>query len=172
MRGQDPLNEALESLQRRQQRGGVDHDSHRDQLSELGRRGIMSYAERAVLRWKSKAPWRMGHGQPAPYELLTGSGSMDFLHRSIDLLDRVETQLDRLIQKETVKDWYTTAEVAQVLGKAEFTVREWCRHGRVNAKKRACGRGKSQEWIISHAELERIRNEGLLPVIRRGRYAK
>ena len=32
----------------------------------------MAYAERAVLREKSDAQWRMGHGSPAPYELLTG----------------------------------------------------------------------------------------------------
>lgn len=87
MRGQDPLSEALDALQRREQRSGVDHENHRDQISTLARRGIMSYAERAVLRWKSNAPWRMGHGQPAPYEMLTGSGSMDFLRRSIDLLN-------------------------------------------------------------------------------------
>ncbi len=33
-------------------------------------------------------------------------------------------------------------------------------------RKRACGRGVSLEWIISHQELARIRNEGLLPVAR------
>ena len=63
-----------------------------------------------------------------------------------------------------MKDWYTVAEVAEILGKAEFTVREWCRLGRVYASKRACGRGTSQEWIIAHEELTRIRNEGLLPL--------
>jgi helix-turn-helix protein len=78
-------------------------------------------------------------------------------------LNRIEEKLDLLLQQRTVKDWYTTAEVAQVLGKAEFTVREWCRQGRIHAAKRACGRGKAKEWAISHAELERIRNEGLLP---------
>jgi hypothetical protein len=62
-----------------------------------------------------------------------------------------------------VKDWYTVAELAGILGKAEFTVREWCRQGRVYASKRACGRGNSQEWIVSREEIDRIRNEGLLP---------
>jgi hypothetical protein len=42
-------------------------------------------------------------------------------------------------------------------------VREWCRLGRVAASERACGRGKFQEWIVSHEELTRLRNEGLLP---------
>lgn len=85
-------------------------------------------------------------------------------------LDRIEALLRALVEQRTVKDFYTTAEAAEVLRRAEWTVREWCRLGRVHAEKRACGRGASQEWIISHAELERIRNEGLLPdprVIRR-----
>jgi hypothetical protein len=75
-----------------------------------------------------------------------------------------------LVEQRTLKDWYTTAEAARILERAEWTVREWCRLGRVNADKRPCGRGRSQEWIISHEELQRIRNEGLLPdsrIIRR-----
>jgi hypothetical protein len=54
------------------------------------------------------------------------------------------------------------AGTAQILGRAEFTVREWCRLGRVWASKRQCGRGNAKEWIISHEELTRIQNEGLL----------
>lgn len=78
-------------------------------------------------------------------------------------LDRMEAMLERLVRERTIKEWYSTAEVAQLVGKAEFTVREYCRLGRINARKRPCGRGRSQEWIVSHAELQRIRNEGLLP---------
>jgi hypothetical protein len=78
-------------------------------------------------------------------------------------LDRIEAKLTCLLQQRTVKDWYGTEEAAQILGKAEFTVREWCRLRRVRAQKRSCGRGRSREWMIAHAELERIQNEGLLP---------
>src|SRR5262249_55467552 len=78
-------------------------------------------------------------------------------------LERIEAALNLLVQQRTVKAWYTTTEVAEILDRAEFTVREWCRLGRVNAGKRECGRGESQEWAISHEELERIKNEGLLP---------
>ncbi|MBM4073198.1 MAG: helix-turn-helix domain-containing protein [Planctomycetes bacterium] len=81
----------------------------------------------------------------------------------LERLDRIEEKLARLIELRTIKDWYTTAEVAEFLGKSEFTVREWCRLGRVRASKRKCGRGLSQEWIVAHEELERYRNEGLLP---------
>jgi hypothetical protein len=78
-------------------------------------------------------------------------------------LMKIETLLASLVEQRTIKEWYTTAEVAAILGKAEFTVREWCRLGRVRAEKKKCGRGPASEWIISHEELTRIRNEGLLP---------
>lgn len=78
-------------------------------------------------------------------------------------LDRIESMLRTLIEQRMVKDFYTTSEVAKILSRAEWTVREWCRLGRVIAEKRPCGRGTSQEWIISHTELQRIGNEGLLP---------
>lgn len=80
-----------------------------------------------------------------------------------DQLNRIEQMLQTLIEQRTIKEWYSTAEVAKLLGKAEFTVREWCRLGRVHAKKKTCGRGSTSEWIISHDELTRVRNEGLLP---------
>ena len=54
------------------------------------------------------------------------------------------------------------AEVARLLGKAEYTIREHCRLGRIRAKKKS-GRGKGGEWLVSHEELTRLRNEGPLP---------
>ena len=69
------------------------------------------------------------------------------------------------------KEWYTPAEVATLLGKAEWTVRAWCRDERVNAEKRAGGRGRTLEWIISREEIVRIRNHGLLP-LRRYRFGR
>lgn len=78
-------------------------------------------------------------------------------------LQRIESALDRLLQQKTVKEWYTTEEVAAIVNKAPFTVREWCRHSRIHATKRDCGRGKTKEWIVSHEELMRLQVEGLLP---------
>jgi len=85
------------------------------------------------------------------------------LNELLTRLVRIEQNLDLLVQQRTVKEWYSTAEVAKLLGKAEFTVREWCRLGRVYAQKKKSGRGVASEWIISNEELTRIRNEGLLP---------
>jgi hypothetical protein len=78
-------------------------------------------------------------------------------------LDRIEAMLAVLINRQAVREWYTTHEYAQAIGMAEFTVREYCRRGRLNAEKRASGRGAFRQWVLSHAELERYRRNGLLP---------
>lgn len=78
-------------------------------------------------------------------------------------LERIEDTLRRLLQERVVQPFYSTADVARLLGKAEFTVREWCRLGRIRAEKRNCGRGNAKEWMIAHDELQRIQAEGLLP---------
>jgi hypothetical protein len=84
--GMDPVQETLEVLDRRMKRSGG-RSKQRDKMTELARRGIMAFAERAVLYQKSEAAWRLGHGNPAPYELITGSGSPELLERSLDLLE-------------------------------------------------------------------------------------
>lgn len=71
---------------------------------------------------------------------------------------------DTIAAKKTIKESYTTIEVAKILGKKPYTVREWCRLQRINAFKAMCGRGCEEEWRVSHEELERIQNDGLLPV--------
>ena len=81
----------------------------------------------------------------------------------IQRLDRIEELLVQLIGQRFKKDFYSTGEAARILSRAEFTVREWCRLGRVQAIKRKCGRGTTKEWALSHQELTRIQNEGLLP---------
>jgi hypothetical protein len=93
-------------------------------------------------------------------------------------LDRIQSRLDEigvllreLLQaaspKPSVKQSYSTHDVARILGKRPFTVREWCRLGRINARRALSGRGVDKEWRITHQELERIQNEGLLPVPKR-----
>lgn len=58
----DPVEEVLAVLEQREKRGSQGQEE--DSLSELARRGIMAYAERAILREKSNASWRMGARQP------------------------------------------------------------------------------------------------------------
>ena len=92
-----------------------------------------------------------------------GRGGGDGCGACAARLDRIEAMLKVLIERGASQEFYSTAEAARRLGRSDFTVREWCRLSRVKAEKRACGRGPSQEWKISHAELERVRSEGLLP---------
>ena len=81
----------------------------------------------------------------------------------MERLDRIEAAIQALAQQKAIKDWYATSEIAALLGRAEYTVREWCRTGRIHASKRHYARGAFPEWMIGHEELLRIRNEGLLP---------
>jgi hypothetical protein len=84
----------------------------------------------------------------------------------VDQLRIIQAQLAAMAGEATkaviVKEYYSTVEVAKLLGKRPYTVREWCRLGRINAEKANFGRGQDDEWRISHQELTRIQNEGLL----------
>lgn len=81
-------------------------------------------------------------------------------------LEKIESLLVSLVQREQVREWYTTAEFAAATGKAEFTIREYCRLQRLNASKRQSGRGMHPQWVLAHSELERYRRNGLLPIQR------
>jgi predicted site-specific integrase-resolvase len=79
-------------------------------------------------------------------------------------LDHIVSMLAVIAERQQLKEWYATDEVAALVGKAEFTVRSWCRLGRIRARKKDSGRGAHTAWAISHEELQRYRREGLLPV--------
>lgn len=78
-------------------------------------------------------------------------------------LERIESMLEMLVGQQTIRDWYSTEQVAEIVGKSEFTVREWARLGRIRAEKQKSGRGAYASWVVSHAELLRYQAEGLLP---------
>lgn len=85
----DPVDVMLNLLERRGRRAGLNQPDRRDGLSELAQRAVMSYAEAVVLLDKSDAVWRMGHGSPAPYQLLAGAGNPDMAIESIKVLRRL-----------------------------------------------------------------------------------
>jgi hypothetical protein len=93
----DPREEMLAILERRDRRGGLNQSDRRDRLSELAQRGIMAHAERAILLRRSAAPWRIGHGNPAPYELITGSGSLDLMIESTRIIREMVEEHQRFL---------------------------------------------------------------------------
>src|SRR5205823_583096 len=50
------------------------------------RKAVMDYAERAILLHRSDAVWRMGHGNPITYELLTGADLLELMVAAVRLL--------------------------------------------------------------------------------------
>lgn len=124
---------------------------------------------------ESAAPKRPGKSEPpapgAPGDVGLLLANLADLGNSIKRIEETMHELHEQVFKRHVaeKESYTTAEVAKLLGKRPFTVREWCRLGRVNATKTHAGRGVDDEWRISAAELRRVQNDGLLPLPKRGR---
>jgi hypothetical protein len=78
-RGEDPVEHAFRVLERRSQRAALNHGTPSDQLGELARKAVMDCAERAILLHHSSAVWRMGHGNPITYELLTGADILELM---------------------------------------------------------------------------------------------
>jgi hypothetical protein len=78
-------------------------------------------------------------------------------------LEKIESMLLVLVERQTQKEWYCVEEFARIVGRAAFTCREWCRSGRIHAEKKFSGRGAHASWVVSHAELLRYQRDGLLP---------
>lgn len=84
---------------------------------------------------------------------------VSFGQRLATLEQKVSEVHELLLDKKTEKEWYRTDEVAQILGKSDFTVREkWCNQGRIEAEKD----GETGKWRIPGHELQRLRNGGSL----------
>ena len=73
-------------------------------------------------------------------------------------LEKIESLLVSLIERERVREFYSVEEFSRIVGRAEFTCREWCRHGASTPRKRV-GRGAYAAWAISHAELLRFQKK-------------
>jgi len=88
MRTSDPIEEIRAYLkqQARRSREGPGSNGH-DSISRLMRRAFQSAAERKSLLEKVGPGWRMGYGVPAPYDLLTGSGSMGLIDAVLPVLE-------------------------------------------------------------------------------------
>ena len=102
-------------------------------------------------------------GNPKPLDEIPMDDLIDVLTSLDERLKRIEATIATPSASSVQREWYSVGEAAELLNKAAFTVREWCRLDRINARKRHAGRGNSTEWMISQTEIERILNHGLLP---------
>lgn len=75
------LDAVLASLERRQNRA-----ESGEGLGELVQKALLDWAERAILLKRATAPWRMGHGNPITYELLTGGGNLELMVEGTNVL--------------------------------------------------------------------------------------
>lgn len=125
--------------------------------------------EETAKRSEASPRRRRSTGHATAMDAPTASALTEQLAAVLDRLAHVESLLTELraaqATSQLVKEFYTTAEAAKILGRRPYTVREWCRLGRVNGEKTHSGRGQDEEWRISHDELLRIQNEGLLPMV-------
>jgi hypothetical protein len=122
VRGSDPVHELTEILGRRDRRGGLNQPSRRDSMSEMARRAIMAYAERAILLEKSTATWRLGHGSPAPWELMTGAGSLDLMIEAVKVLRRLIEDHGRFIYVASEPSERMLLTIGQALRPTEYAI--------------------------------------------------
>jgi hypothetical protein len=78
-------------------------------------------------------------------------------------LRRLEERQSALETQEPPRMFYSTKEFAERVERSEYTVRQWCKNGRINAQKRPGGRGAYDEWQIPASEPQRYRDFGFLP---------
>lgn len=116
------------------------------------------------------APWgRKGATDDRDDYFLKSTDTLLKLNEVIYRLGRLEKLVtDAINQQAPSKEFYTVEEFGKLVDSSPYTVREHCRLGRLNATKAQGGRGDKKEWRISHSELIRYRNHGLLPLRKHG----
>lgn len=154
--GKDPVEEVLDLLQQRQSRSAVDKTSPRDHFSALARRGVMAYAERAVLLERSNAIWRMGHGSPVPWEMLTGSGMKSLAEASLALMRRLvlDHQKFAFVPSSTQHRWLLT--LGNALRPLEYAIVKTVRD---DLERVAGGHYRGAEWGKLQDDVNRFTRE-------------
>jgi hypothetical protein len=125
---------------------------------------LADFTDDRVLKCKMRSTEQIVMHEAALPKMITVSPGLENRLITMDQrLERIETMVASILNKQKVQEWYTTEEFAGLVGKAEFTVREWCRNGRIHAKKAQSGRGPNKSWVISHDEWIRYQRDNLLP---------
>ncbi|HVV51101.1 MAG TPA: hypothetical protein VHO06_15640 [Polyangia bacterium] len=118
--GASLIDETIELLKRRS--GAPEAGGSRRKVTDQLRRGIMSYMERSVLADGARAPWRMGHGNPLAYEILTGSGQVELIRLGVPVLRRLILEHKKFVfvPSSTQKEHYLT--IGDALEPLEYAI--------------------------------------------------
>ncbi len=124
VRGGDLVKEVCDLLNSRSCRSpaGTGPGGGRDRVTYLLRRGLMAAAERKALLEKAKGRWRMGHGMPAPLELLTGSGSMVLIDEALPVLENLLLDHKRWVFLLSPGSNFALATLANALAERELAI--------------------------------------------------
>lgn len=155
-KGADPVQETMQLLESRYKRGALDRESSRDGLTSLARRGIMAYAERAILLRRSEAPWRLGHGSPTPYELLTGSGMPELLGKGLELMRELVLGHRKFVFIPSATAARHLLTIGNALRPLEYAIVDTQRH---TLERIAEGHYRGQEWQGLKSAVEKFVNE-------------
>src|SRR5262249_52905766 len=71
---------------------------------------------------RSTATWRMGHGSPAPYELITGSGSLDLMIEATKMIRELVEDHQKFLFVASEPSDRVLLTIGQALRPLEFAV--------------------------------------------------
>ena len=117
----DPVGQLRAVLDRRGQRE-ADDGTAPDPIHTLLRRGFMAAAERTALLERADSRWKIGHGVPAPLELLTGSGNMDLIDLTLPTLEQLLLNETRWVFLPATLSNRALLTVANALGPGELAI--------------------------------------------------
>jgi hypothetical protein len=91
-------------------------------------------------------------------EPVVAARSPDAIADRLAALERTVTEVRQIVTgQHTDKAWYTTGELADMLGRSQFTVQErWCNDGRIECHKDP----DTGKWRIPGHEVQRLRTGG------------
>jgi hypothetical protein len=138
------IDDTIELLRRRA--GGPENSGGRRKVTDMMRRGIMTFMERSVLADKARAPWRLGHGNPLAYEILTGAGMVELIRRGIPVLNRLILQHKKFVfvPSVTTKEHFLT--IGDALAPLEYAIID----NSVSDLKKIVDGGYRGEWKQVH----------------------
>jgi hypothetical protein len=82
----------------------------------------------------------------------------DMVADRLAALEQAVTEVRQIVTgQHTNKSWFTTGELAEMLGRSQFTIQErWCNDGRIECEKDP----DTGKWRIPGHEVERLRSGG------------